>query len=49
MTTVSFDSSNDVTLKKKRKTMTGEHVVEALTDLEFEEFKEVLQKSLDCM
>lgn len=42
-------SSNDITLKKKRKTMTGEHVLEALTDVEFEDFQDVLQKSLDSM
>lgn len=42
-------SSNDVTLKKKRKTMTGEHVLEALADVEFEDFRDVLQQSLDRM
>lgn len=49
MTFLLLHSSNEVTMKRKKKTMTGEHVLEALKDIEFDEYYDVLQKSLESM
>eukprot|EP00123_Amoebidium_parasiticum_P022793 comp9511_c0_seq1/m.4548 comp9511_c0_seq1/g.4548 ORF comp9511_c0_seq1/g.4548 comp9511_c0_seq1/m.4548 type:complete len:135 (-) comp9511_c0_seq1:616-1020(-) len=39
--------ANEITVKKKRKTITGEDVIEAMGDIEFDEFQECLKESLE--
>jgi hypothetical protein len=36
-------------MKKKKKTMTGDHVIEAMKDIEYDEFADVLRESLERM
>lgn len=42
-----FSSANNLAQKQKRKTLTGQDVLSAMEEMEFEQFVEPLKKSLE--
>lgn len=42
-----FDSANNLAQKQKRKTLTGQDVLSAMEEMEFDQFIEPLKKSLE--